>query len=86
MGVERVESLYCYLFQARRDAGLIVAEKDIAARALTIKQLLSNTDLRECLKRKGLERVKRFSVPVVADEYKEFYRWLSTQPCPNPAG
>jgi len=61
------------------DAGKVVAEADVAAWAQAIAELLDNPEKREELKSRGLARAPRYSVAVIGQQYREYYRWLATQ-------
>jgi glycosyltransferase involved in cell wall biosynthesis len=61
------------------DAGRIVPEADPAAWAHAIQELLEDEALRVLMAKRGLERASRYSVPAVAEQYKECYRWLADQ-------
>jgi glycosyltransferase involved in cell wall biosynthesis len=61
------------------DAGRTVPEADAAAWARAIQELLEDAALRVLMAKRGLERVSRYSVLAVAEQYKECYRWLADQ-------
>jgi glycosyltransferase involved in cell wall biosynthesis len=44
--------------------------------ASAIEQLLENSELREELSKRGLERAQRYSASTVAQQYREYFRWL----------
>jgi phosphatidyl-myo-inositol dimannoside synthase len=59
------------------DAGRVVAEADVAGWAGAIGQLLDHPEKRDELKSLGLARVSRYSVATIAQQYREYYRWLA---------
>jgi glycosyltransferase involved in cell wall biosynthesis len=61
-------------------AGRIVPEADISGLAKTIEELLTNPGEREDLARRGLARAPRYSVPHIAQQHRELYQWLASQP------
>lgn len=62
------------------DAGRIVPEGDAAGWAVAIAELLDRPDLRAELARRGLERCRVYDVRTVADQYRDFYRWMADRP------
>ena len=62
------------------DAGLIVAERDVAGWAGAIAGLLDRPEQRSELAGRGLRRCGAYSVAKVAGQYREYYRWLARQP------
>ncbi|MBV9126297.1 MAG: glycosyltransferase family 4 protein [Planctomycetes bacterium] len=62
------------------DAGRIVPEADAAAWARAIEEWLDDPATRKDMARRGLDRVQRFSVPAVAQQYRDYFRWLVEQP------
>ncbi len=58
------------------DAGIIVAEKDVAGWTRNIELLLRDQALRDRLGRAGMARVGQFAVPKVALQFRQFYREL----------
>lgn len=65
------------------DAGKVVAEADAAAWARAIIQLLDSEAEREGLKSRGLARAVRYSAAPIAQQYREYYRWLASRPVVN---
>ncbi|HXT16806.1 MAG TPA: glycosyltransferase family 4 protein [Gemmatimonadaceae bacterium] len=59
------------------DAGRVVPEADAAAYARTLTELLHSPDLRMELARRGLMRVRDYSVQTVAANYREYYAELA---------
>jgi glycosyltransferase involved in cell wall biosynthesis len=62
------------------DAGRVVPEADGAGYARELARLLDDPEARAEQVRRGLARVKTFSVPTLAERYRDFYRWLVDQP------
>lgn len=62
------------------DAGRVVGEADVAGWAQAIGQLLANPDERDELRSRGLARAPRYSAATIAKQYRDYYRWLSSQP------
>jgi glycosyltransferase involved in cell wall biosynthesis len=58
------------------DAGKVIPEADVKGWASAIEQLLENSELREELSKRGLERAQRYSASTVAQQYREYFRWL----------
>ncbi len=61
------------------DAGRVVAEADVAGWAQAIAQLLDHPAERDELKARGLARAPRYSVATIAQQYRQYYRWLASQ-------
>lgn len=61
------------------DAGKVVGEADVAGWAKVIDELLESSDRRQELRNRGLARVARYSVSSIAQQYREYYRWLASQ-------
>lgn len=68
------------------DAGQVVAEADVAGWAAAIQHMLEDPGLREDLRRRGLARAPRYSVTTIAQQYREFYHWLSGRSLRSEAG
>jgi glycosyltransferase involved in cell wall biosynthesis len=66
-------------------AGRVVAEADVAGWAAAIGQLLDNPGEREELKSLGLARAPKYSAATIAQQYRDYYRWLAGLP-PRVAG
>ena len=66
------------------EAGKIVNEGDARAWASAIKHLLEGAQTRAKFAKRGLERVQRFSVKAIAEQYRDFYRSLGTQSVVTP--
>lgn len=66
------------------DAGRVVSERDPAAWANAIQELLGDTETRRELARRGRERAIQYSCPAVAAKFAEFYQWLAEQPVALP--
>jgi glycosyltransferase involved in cell wall biosynthesis len=64
------------------DAGMVVGEADVAGWARVIQQLIESPPLREKLRLQGLERATRYSAATIAQQYRDYYRWLVGQPRP----
>ena len=62
------------------EAGRVVREKDVGDWAAAIVELLDHPDTRAELTRRGLIRCQDFSVATVAEQYRDYYRWLAKQP------
>src|SRR5882724_9697059 len=62
------------------DAGRVVSERDPAAWASAIHELLQSLATRRALAQLGLERANQFSCSAVAARFGEFYRWVAEQP------
>jgi glycosyltransferase involved in cell wall biosynthesis len=62
------------------EAGRVVPERDAAAWATAILELLQSRGTRQALAARGLERAKQFSCSTVAAEFRDFYCWLAQQP------
>lgn len=62
------------------DAGKVVAEADVGGWARAIEELLVDEDARADLAARGLERANKYSTASVAQQYREFYRWLADRP------
>lgn len=67
------------------DAGRVVAEADVAGWTKTIQELLDQPGLREDLARRGLSRASKYSVSTIAEQYKDYYRWLAARTEKVPA-
>lgn len=65
------------------DAGKVVAESDVAGWANAIGELLDSSEQREELSKRGLARVVRYSVSSIAQQYRDYYRWLAARPMQN---
>jgi len=61
-------------------AGRVVPEADVAAWARAISQLLDDPQERDRMKACGLSRAVQYSTTAIAQQYREFYRWLASQP------
>ncbi len=61
-------------------AGRVVPEADAAAWAQAITQLLDHPEERDTLRNCGLSRATQFSTATIAKKYREYYRWLASQP------
>jgi len=61
------------------DAGKVVPEADVAGWAEAIRCLLENPDARIELAERGLARAPRYSVATIAQQYRDYYRWLDAQ-------
>ena len=59
------------------DAGLVVAEADVAGWANAITELLASPEKRDEFRNRGLARAPRYSVATIAKQYGEYYRWLA---------
>jgi glycosyltransferase involved in cell wall biosynthesis len=59
------------------DAGRVVAEGDVAGWAEAIGQLLDSPEKRDELKSRALARAPRYSTATIAQQYREYYRWLA---------
>jgi len=59
------------------DAGRVVPEKDAAGWAAVIQELLENPETRGDLAHRGAARANQYSVATIAQQYKEYYRWLA---------
>ena len=60
------------------DAGVLVAEADVAAWTAAIDRLLGDDGLRRALAAKGIERAnERFAWPVVARSHLTFFETLT---------
>ncbi len=64
------------------NAGRVVPEADAAAWAQAISRLLDNPEERDALRTCGLARAAQFSTATIANQYREYYTWLSGQPLP----
>jgi glycosyltransferase involved in cell wall biosynthesis len=62
------------------DAGLVVPERDPAAWAKAIQELLQDAEARRVLAQRGLQRAGQYSCSSVAAQFAEFYRWVAQQP------
>lgn len=62
------------------DAGKVVGETDVAGWTNAIESLLRSPDARADLRARGLARVSQYSVPTIASQYGDFYRWLAERP------
>jgi glycosyltransferase involved in cell wall biosynthesis len=61
-------------------AGRVVPEADVTGWAQAIAQLLDHPEERDTLRNCGLSRATQFSTATIAEQYREYYRWLVTQP------
>ena len=61
-------------------AGRVVGESDAAAWAQAIRELLDRPDERDELRTLGLSRAAQYSTATIAEQYREYYRWLGSQP------
>jgi glycosyltransferase involved in cell wall biosynthesis len=61
-------------------AGRVVPEADVAGWAQAITQLLERTEECEALRRCGLSRAAQYSTVTIAEQYRQYYRWLGSQP------
>lgn len=61
------------------DAGRVVAEADVAAWAESIRSVLENPTEQRELRERGLARATRYSVATIAQQYRDYYRWLAGQ-------
>jgi phosphatidyl-myo-inositol dimannoside synthase len=59
------------------DAGRVVAEADVAGWSEAIGELLDSPEKRDELRSRGLARAPRYSVATIAQQYREYYRWLA---------
>jgi glycosyltransferase involved in cell wall biosynthesis len=59
-----------------------VPERDVGAWADAIAELLERPELRSELAGRGLKRSLAYSVVTVAEQYRDYYRWLAEQPVP----
>jgi glycosyltransferase involved in cell wall biosynthesis len=59
------------------DAGRVVGEKDAAGWTAVIQELLENPGTRRDLARRGAARAHQYSVATIAQQYKDYYRWLA---------
>jgi glycosyltransferase involved in cell wall biosynthesis len=62
------------------DAGMVIGEADVVGWARAIQQLIESSTLRDQLRQRGLERASRYSVATIAQQYRDYYRWLVEQP------
>lgn len=62
------------------DAGRVVGETDVAGWAQSIGQLLASSADRDRLRGLGLARAPRYSVTSIAEQYREYFRWLAARP------
>ena len=62
------------------DAGRIVGEKDVAGWTQAMDELLNDDAARDELRRRGLKRAPQYSVSTIAQQYREYFRWLAEQP------
>lgn len=63
------------------NAGRILPESDAVAWAEAIKELSADPGARTTMARRGMERVRQYSVAAVAEQYRDYYRWLAERPC-----
>jgi len=61
------------------DAGRVVVESDVAGWAREIQRLLESPQERDELKRRGLARAPKYSVAAIAQQYRDYYRWLAAR-------
>lgn len=59
------------------EAGRVVGESDAPGWSQAIRQLLDNPEDCNDLRRRGLERVERYTVTAIAEQYREYYRWVA---------
>jgi glycosyltransferase involved in cell wall biosynthesis len=62
------------------DAGRVVGETDVAGWARSIDMLLASDEDRRDLRERGLARAPRYSVTSLAEQYREYFRWLAARP------
>jgi glycosyltransferase involved in cell wall biosynthesis len=62
------------------DAGRVVGETDVAGWARSIDMLLASAEDRRDLRERGLARAPRYSVTSIAEQYREYFRWLAARP------
>ena len=68
-------------------AGRVLPERDPAAWAAALAELLADPAARAALAAHGRDRVARYSLSSVAATYRDFFRWLLRQPLAGgPAG
>ncbi|MGD0296798.1 MAG: glycosyltransferase family 4 protein [Bryobacteraceae bacterium] len=65
------------------DAGKVVSESNVAAWAEAVRSLLEDSAERDHLRKRGLERAPRYSVATIAQQYRDYYRWLAGRPLQN---
>jgi len=61
-------------------AGRVVPEADVAGWAQAITQLLDRPEERDALRCCGLARAAQYSTVTIAEQYRQYYRWLGSQP------
>lgn len=61
-------------------AGRVIPESDVAAWAQAIARLLDRPEERDALRNCGLARAAQYSTTTIAEQYRQYYRWLSSQP------
>ena len=66
------------------DAGRVVSERDPAAWACAICEVLSSPESRVQFAQRGLQRSRTYSCSAVAVQFSEFYRWVAEQPLTAP--
>jgi glycosyltransferase involved in cell wall biosynthesis len=62
------------------EAGRIIPEEDVEGWAGAIIDLLEQPELRSELAARGMKRCIPYSVATVAEQYRDYYRWLAEQP------
>jgi glycosyltransferase involved in cell wall biosynthesis len=61
------------------EAGRVVGETDVDGWAKTIAELLDYPEKRDQMKTAGLARAVRFSAVTIAQQYRDYFRWLAAQ-------
>lgn len=61
------------------DAGVVVGETDVTGWARAIGELLDDPQRRAELGAAGLARAPKYSVSAIAQQYRDYYRWLAGQ-------
>jgi glycosyltransferase involved in cell wall biosynthesis len=59
------------------DAGKVIPEADVAAWTDAIEELLTKPELRADLAKRGLARANKYSVRSIAEQYRDYFRWLA---------
>jgi len=59
------------------DAGVVLPESDVGMWSRVLSALLDDPERRAAMARRGLERVRMYSVSALAASYREFYRSLA---------
>jgi glycosyltransferase involved in cell wall biosynthesis len=62
------------------DAGRVIPERDVGAWADAIVELLERHELRADMAQLGLRRCQDYAVGKIAEQYRDFYRWLAVRP------